>query len=605
VVNGVIAPLFAVLASQAAPPFRPSTPLDLPTLRQRLREGDLVSIERARAALNERGESIDRGSLGLLDDLSRLMRCLPLGPIPSGERAPFRAARLLARFERVRIERRLREGIYQGTALDALLEDEVRHRAETRSDLFVRWPVESERWPGEVPDPRLMPPRCTAGAGPAIEGWTPEALAAARTRAEREFLEQVAQMLDDLPSASRSVVAFELLSRRKADEPALDSHRASLLRAAIEAGEPPVRSAGLMLLARDLQEHGDEIGAIAAYRSLLNDSAATNDEDSRARVHLSQILEPDWPSVLEVVNGARSARPNDRAPLAYAEARALYSLGDLDGLERFGRVWLRSRPAQDSIGFAAATEQILLELALHRSPADALRWISELPGDRSVQLDRVGKLAVDTGRTELASAIYDRLRIDAASDLGRRGPAAAADLAHWTAERALVEYETKDAAAFAGLIDDLVRLANDERDRPLARTAPHRQIARLCQTLLGRITNDAAASEEPRKYAAALLEAITALTKEPSRWRTILEDHREPLRILAGSYTAERSVKPGGAKPKRPPIKSLGEVVIPRLPPRLTPKDEPTPLPQISSFVVHEREDGTLLAGPPWVSAER
>ena len=61
----------------------PTAPAELSEAQARLLDGDVVSLTRARRQRALAGEDVDVGPWALLDDLSRLMRCLPLGPVPA------------------------------------------------------------------------------------------------------------------------------------------------------------------------------------------------------------------------------------------------------------------------------------------------------------------------------------------------------------------------------------------------------------------------------------------------------------------------------------------------------------------------------------------
>src|SRR5262245_11691777 len=90
-------------------------------MRESFLRGDLVTLERSRALRSSRGEDVTVGPVALLDDLSRLVRCLPLGPLQPWEHQSYRAARSVVRLERVRLQRLIKEGIYSTTPLAELL----------------------------------------------------------------------------------------------------------------------------------------------------------------------------------------------------------------------------------------------------------------------------------------------------------------------------------------------------------------------------------------------------------------------------------------------------------------------------------------------------
>jgi hypothetical protein len=122
-------------------------------------------------------------------------------------------------------------------------------------------------------------------------------------------------------------------------------------------------------------------------------------------------------------------------------------------------------------------------------------------------------------------------------------------------------------------------------------------VAQLCQDLMGRLTNEAPVDPERKKFAALLLEAVTGLTKAPGQYRDTLDRYVRPLTAMAGEYAEGRTAR---ERRKQRRVRQLGEVVIPRLPPRLDPPDHATALPPIDSFLVYEAPDGTWRAGAPW-----
>ncbi len=329
----------------------------------------------------------------------------------------------------------------------------------------------------------------------------------------------------------------------------------------------------------------------------------TPDEESRARVRLASLLEPDWEAVLAAAAGA--VRPLDRAALANAQARALFALGRREALMTFGRRWLREREGAGADAFDLRTADLLLRLGLQLPPAQAMAWVGEItPAGEKEQRDALvtlAELAVSERHLDLAVAIDDRLRLEAAAARGRIGPGSAKLQARWLRARAIVEYERHDVAAFAGFVDDILSLAKVEEDRPLARWAPHREVAELCQELMGRLTNDAPTDPERKKFAGLLLETVSGLAKKQGRYRDALTRYLAPLTILAGEYAEGRNAAARRTNATRH-VRQLGEVVIPRLPPWVDPPDHPTPVPPIDSFLVYERPDGALQAGAPWAA---
>jgi hypothetical protein len=613
--------LVLVLVGAPSDANKRAAPTDLDELRGGFLRGDLVAVERGRALLEDSGAGVATGPIALLEDLSRLVRCLPLGPVPEREQPPYRGARMLVRLERIRLEALMRDGIYDETALVDLLGEPPLFRAKAldRTDVLVRWPVEQERWPGEVIEPRIEPARCASKAGASKESDPKVHAAARRTRARavRETLAALVGELDRLPADTRGKVAtayLDLASAAPSFELPAEWDRALI--AALEKSDPPWKSAGLVLLAGLREKTGDERGAVALYREILERAAPTAAEDSRVRARLVGLEEPNWGSVLEIARAVRAARSSDAPVLAHAEARALYALGRWTELETFGRAWLRRAHQDDEIDLR--TRDLLVRLALQLEPAEAMAWIEEIsPGDpkgRIERLDGLGKLAIETNNLDLATRVYDRLRTETAADAKKRGPAASSELAHWIAERALIEFSLEDPEAFAELIDEILAFAKQEGDRPLSRFAPHREVARLCQDLIGRLANEVREKPERRKFAALLLEAAVQLADKPSRWQAMLERYAESLRGLAGPYaagrdgrapsSARRASKDGEAARKRREkqrrVRELGEVIVPRLPPRLIPEDVRSEVPTVASFLTWEDAAGVWRSGAPW-----
>jgi hypothetical protein len=576
-----------------------AVPTDLASLRASFLEGDLVALERGRAVLEDQGAKADRGALGLLADLSRLVRCLPLGPI--GEESDrYRGARLLVRLERIRLEQLMRDSMHRGSSLESLLDPTLYRTRAEQSPTFVRWPISKETWPGEVADRSPAEPACARTPGDKKEKEGHEKNRARRAAAERRAVAELLKELEQLPgeAAGRIALAYLVAADAAGDEFVISGRWLELLLAAIDRAAPPERSAARMLLGRSFEKNAAQDEAKEQYRRLIEDPTRTAEEDSRARVRLALLLEPDWNQVLAAVEGSK-ARPVDRAPLANAKARALFSLGRREELMTFGRAWLRDR-TEDEVD--RETFDLLIRLGLQLPPAEALAWIREISGEderaQRTSLATLADLAVAEGRHELAISIYDRLRLEAAAARERMGPRAAKLQARWLRARAVVEYERRDAASFAGFVDDILALAALEEDRPLARYAPHREVAQLCQDLMGRLTNDAPADPERKKFAALLLEAVTGLTKAPGQYREALGRYVRPLTAIAGEYAHGRTARQP-TKVKR--VRQLGEVVIPRLPPRLDPPDHATAVPAPDSFLVYESPDGSWRSGAPWL----
>jgi hypothetical protein len=580
---------------------RPSAPTDLPSLRRSFLDGDLVALDRGRVILRDRGELSDLGPLGLLGDLSRLVRCLPLGPISSEESDRYRAARMLVRLERIRLEQLARDSMHRGTSLEALLLRPSLYRTEVQEDpRFVRWPVEKEVWPGEVADVSPAQPACAKVPGERKEkGDAHEKNRKLRAQADREAITALLKEVEHLPGEAAGRIALAYLDAADAagERFVLETVWLALLERAVDRALPPERTAARLKLARSFEKNGELARAKEHYGKLVVDPSRTPEEDSRARVRWVALLEPEWEGVLAAVTGAKP-RPLDRAALANAEARALFALGRREELMTFGRRWLRDQQPDDKLD--RQTADLLLRLGLQLRAPEAMAWIEEItPADEKSQrnaLATLADLAVAEKQHELAVAIYDRLRLEAAAARERLGPRAAKLQARWLRARAAVEYERRDVAAFAGFVDDILALASLEEDRPLARYAPHREVAQLCQDLMGRLTNDASTDPERRKFAALLLEAVTGLRKKPGQYRQQLARYVRPLTAIAGEYANGRTAR----QPKERRVRQLGEIVIPRLPPRLDPPDHATPLPAIDSFLVYEAEDGTWRAGAPW-----
>jgi hypothetical protein len=610
----VIAPLLLALAIGQVDAVR--TPLSIEELRDSFLRGDLVTLERGRAILRDRGVDVELGSLGLLDDLARLVRCLPLGPVPAAETDQLLAARLVARVERIRLERVLKDSAYSESPLLELFMHPPLYQLEAPGQTLelVRWPIEEERWPGEViegiPEKGVCPVR--AGALRETDGKIHAANAKIRAAAERAATTAVLPLLPDLPDPAAGKIALAYLRDAvDAESFVFPIEWADRLEAGLRRGEPRVRSAGLVMLARAREINADVAGALDLYRQLALDETTTTEEDSRVRVRLAALEEPDWDRVLEVVRGVRKARDVDERVLSYAQARALYAKHEFDALMTFGRVWLRKTRGGNR--FDDATRDLLLRLAVELDPAQAMAWIEEIGEESKVRdrLDELGKLSLETDNLALATAIYDRLRVLAASERKKRGPAAASEEAHWIAQRALIEFAAEDAEAFAGFMDALVALAVEQGEKPMARWAPHREVARLALDLIGRLTNEVGEKPDRRKFAALLLEAIVKLIVKPSRFQALLEERMPPLVALAGPYATGRtdpratpaarktSKDARGKKPRK--VRQLGEVIVPRLPPRIEAPDLTTEVPVLDTFLVYEDVTGTMVAGAPWM----
>lgn len=613
----VVAPLVALLVAQPTNEIRDAVEahVELSDLRESFLAGDLVTLYRGLTILRERGIETRIGSYGLLRDLARLVRCLPLGPLPEAETGPLRAARLAARLERVRLNRLVKDGLYAATPLGELLPEPKLYQwtAADQHQELVRWPIEEERWPGEVVEGLPEIGKCPARPGALREGdpKSHDLNMKFRAAAERAAKTALLPILPDLPDHAAAKVALGyLVDALEAEDFRFPLEWADRLEAGLERGETSIRSAGLVMMARAREDNGDRARAVELYRALAADPTTNGDEDSRVRVRLAALEEPDWPRVLDAVRGVRNPRDLDEKALSYAEARALYAIHDFDALMTFGRVWLRKPRGGNE--FDEAARDLLLRLAVELDPSQAMAWVEEIGEDAKLRdrLDELGRLSIESDNLKLATAIYDRLRLLAASERKKRGPAAAAEEAHWIAQRAMVEFVAEDAEAFAGFIDALIALATEQGDKPMARFAPHREIARLAQDLVGRLTNEVDAKPDRRKFAALLLEASVKLTEKQSRFQNVLEERIPPLRVLAGAYAAgrDRSVATPaarktakGARGKEKKIRQLGEVIVPRLPPLIEAPDFKTEVPLIDTYLVYEESHGALKAGAPWM----
>lgn len=586
---------------------RPSAPTDLPALRARFLSGDLVTLARGRASLAAAGTRTDLGSLGLLDDLSRLVRCLPIGPIPQGESGPYRGPRMLVRLERVRLEQLSRDGLHASSSLGALLERPPYYATEPADQrhALVLWPHERERWPNELPEAIPKEAACPRRAGEAAEkGAAHEQNRRRRARAERTLVARLLQDASALPGvvAGRIALAYLEDAEAAADRFVIPKAWLRRLEGAVDRASPPERVAARILLARSLERNGQAKAARRHYEAALQDPSITAEQDSRVRVRLVALVEPDWERVLRLIQEAKHVRPVDRQGLVNARARALFALGRQKELMTFGRRWLVETDTEGP--FETQTKDLLLRLGLVMPPPEAIGWIEEISpaGGKSTQraLATLADLAVVERRFDLAVAIYDRLRLEAAAARGRLGPRAAKQQARWLRARAVVEYERRDAPAFGGFVDDILALAAREAGRPLARFAPHRAVARLTQDLMGRLANDVPVDPERRKFAALLLEAVSALAKKEGRYQKALAKYVPTLTTLAGDLAEGRVSRRRSKRRRR--VRQLGEVVVPRLPPRLDPPDHPTPVPRPGSFLLYEAPSGEWVAGAPWAS---
>lgn len=584
----------------------PHTPIDPNLLRAAVLAGDLVTYWRGRTLLAERGIDVERGELGLLNDLARFGLCLPLGPVPDAEDPEYRAVRLLARLERVRLERLLRDGLYRNTPLLTLATGEpvFQTRPRPQEAELVLWPKEEERWPDEVSEAPLLRSQCPVApsvwkeSGPGV--W--QHRQRLRAQAERELYAQIlGTPLGRVPAHVSAQIVLAHLEGLGQSVGLADPERTRFA-AILRAGPGHLASPGLLRLALLAERSQEPAIAEALYREVLGLAERSAAEDSRARVRLVGLLEPRYEEIVQVVDQALGVRGLDRPALDNAKARALYALGQFEALQTFGRRFL-DQPRTPSL-HDAQTQDLLLRLALKLPPSAALAWAEELARSldasaRAELFESLGNLALSARNLELATFVFDRLRLEASLETQRRGPKAAAAAARHLVARALVEVERDDVSAFAGLVEELVQLAKAEESRPLARHAPHKELARLDQTLIPRLYGEVEAQPSRRPYAGVLLEATVALAPSGGRWRSVLEAYEEPLAKLAGPYATGRERPVPKAGPKKV-VRQLGEVIIPRLPPQLTAPDHPSELPTLGPFLVVPGPDGTLRAGMPW-----
>ncbi len=535
-----------------------------------LGRGELWALARARLRAYEAGVDVHLGEPALLHELSRLGRCLPLGPIPADEAPLWRALRHLVRAERVQLERVSRDAWAPRGPLAALLRG---HHVATATPTVpaseIAWPTEPERWPDEESWPSLEPSRCRPPSGVVAS----ESDARRRRAAESAELHAAAELLEQLPPALSGPLAVRVL----ADARARGEGPSPALRARVERAlprlDPPWRSRARLLLALGTSSSASGLERLNA---VLEDGSATPLELGLTRVRLAAAAEPDWPRVLTLAAPLDEARPEERRALAHARARAWFATGRWTELRAFARRWRRSPDADGPTPEARALADLFERLALELPLDEAIAWTSELAGrgQRAAALERMGRRALAERRFAHAEAAFEALRAEAEAARPQRGPLAVADRVRWDAERARVAFEADDLAGFAGLLDAVVAPGRDPESAPIARSAPHRELARLCQDLLGRLTEQVASRPERRAYAGALLEAVAALSDGKSRWHRLIARQRPALVELAGPWAAGRAPRP--AKGARR-LRSLGEVVLPRLPPSVPPP-EPPPL---------------------------
>ncbi|MFO0725038.1 MAG: hypothetical protein U1E65_14760 [Myxococcota bacterium] len=549
-----------------------ATPAISAELEQALIEGNFAVIEDRLALLEARGARVDLGALGLVFDLTRLGRCAVLGPIPADEQGDYRSLRQLVRLERVRLERRLRGEAHAGTWLDGLVDGSHAPRDPPRRvEDRIRWPAETEHWPEEALEVRSEASHCAEAPSPS-RPQDPKL----RRQAEEAMLGDLTATSSGLPPAAEARLALAHLVSGATLSVSLER-----LLEILRTAEPERRPGGLLALAARAEASGAAAVAIAAYRAVIADAGAAPEEDSRARARLVGLLEPAYDEVLAVVRGARAARAVDAPELDYAEARALQGLGDSDALARFGRRFVRSLGRPDPAGLDQATLDLLYGYAVSLSPPEALGYAGELgpASEANLRAERLAAKARAEGAFDLAARIYDRL----SAELGPRSTARAqAERARLLALRAEVELERQDQPRFAAAVGALWN--NPGFDK----RAAARALADLCTRVSARLADLGPAKEGPIE---ALLQAIEALGLVEGRYGALLETHRSNLLALQGQ-------KPLSAK--RPPVKVVGEVVVPRLGTRLRSPDVPTPAPSIPGFLVYEAPGGARVLGWPW-----
>jgi len=563
-----------------------ATPADDARARAAVSVGNWADLARLEVSLSARGETAHGGLIGLALDVSKVARCLPLPPLPTGDAPEIRDARWLLRLESLRILRHRTEGAYPDDLeiRTVIARGPAWSTPSTRgAPGWVAWPISTEVWPDEVLEPAVAPSRCApAEARPDV---------VSRSSDEGQRAVDLIAHGEGVPLALRAPLVLLALTRGG------PLSASATVAAWLDGTSTEVASAARVRLARRAEAIGQNDRAIALYREVMFEGS--DEEAGWARARLARLLEAPR-EILEIARGARNPRPLDRASLVLAEARALYALGDLDGLERFGRATLpqldlaRAPPAIRP--YHAAVIDLLALLALARDPDRAIAWTESLgsPSERDALLTALAERALDSQRFDLAAAVYDDLRRTATRERIRGGAPVATRLARWIAGRARVEQARGDPAAFAAFVDELRAQALAEADRPLARTAPHRELAALAQALLGPLTNAKAQPLTPQ-FAATLVGAIDALLVTPTRWSPILSGYRGPLAELAG---VESKSAPSG-KPIKP-IRSVGVIALPRLLPSLPAPDEEPPLPAVGSFWVYPAERGIKVGLPPW-----
>ena len=575
-------------------------PTDLSKVRARLLGGDLVTLHRAQAVLRDRGRGadLDHGDWGLLDDLSRLVRCQPLRPIPDGEVSPWREARALVRLEAIRLARRLEDGALFDSHLSALVRPAApyRVRSEAPGWELVRWPYAEERWPDEVVDPGVLRSDCV----PSRTGQQRAKAVQQRRNAERQAVAALLPRLDRLWPRTAAKVAYRYAEAavRVGAHFRVPAPWLGRLDDAFARAPAKTRIAGRFLLATlagrapNTTEPG--LDETALITKILSDPERTPAEDSRARVRAVWLAGPDWPRVRRLTEDGPPPRPVDVAALVNARARALYALGARNDLKTLGRAFVRrTKLSFETTSFDAQTYDLLLRLALELAPGPALAWVREIgptePTRARDALADLGRRALVAERWNLAAALFDQLRLDAIRSRSGRGPRARADEAKWVGLRAQVAYARDNFSLFRGLLGEL---------KDLAQRGPPRALATLVQDSIGPLTEDVARNPRRRRYASALLQASRAVAAVPSRWQRILHRYRPLLARLAGGAAAGSIPAAGPARPK---IRAIGEVRLKRIPPRLPAPDHPTRTPVIRTFLVYQDAAGQWVEGAPWV----
>ncbi len=567
-------------------------PTDAPTLTARLLKGDLVSLDRAEAKLNAAKRPTNHGELGLLFALGRFVRCRPPRKVEPDESPRYRAARQLIQYEAVRVAQMVYDGRHGDLSLAALLQ--ASFQTTSNNSGVIRWPKEQELWGDEVSTGAPLASLCPRDVG-ALASQSSAKHGRVRAQRERAALSRLMNELVWFPGPTASGLALSYLRHaNQANQFRLPPPLAQKLRGQIERGPASYRGAGRFLLAALTPQLSQVL-----WQDVLHDKESTSKELSRARVHLAMQYEPDWPAVLRVATSTAidAARPSDKEVLINSRVRAQFALGRAEALMTTGRRLLRN-PGRGPLH--AQSVDILMELATSLETPVALSWLEEVAkADSAVarhpRFINVARRALAGGRMDLAQALFDKLRVEVTAQLKR--PRQASLLSELLGARAEVAYEQGDVEGFGGLLQSLSARADADGARPLARHAPHRAVATLAQSLLGRMVERRAADTKQAYFAAHLLDAIVALPKSPRHARTFAA-YVPTLTQTAGKLATGR--RPPPVKRPPPPVKRLGEVVLPRLPPRLPFNPKNTRSPFVDAMVVYQGPQGDWRQGAFW-----